>query len=273
MAYDTLSSNPAAPSPPTPATPRAGSEAGLSEDPWWWCAAPPEKTEACRRPLPATVDAVLVGAGFTGLSAARILSLHGRSTLVLDASAPGFGASSRNGGMAGSGLRVPLPTLAARYGRPLAVRLLTESLASVDSLERTIEALGIDCGFRRSGRIAAAWTHRHFDGLKRQAEDINELRPDEAEIVGRDRLIAEEVSSERYQGGVLFRTHGGLHPAELHRGLLRAAREAGAHVQGCTPVRRIEETRAGSSVETPAGVVRAKHVLVATNGYSGALSP
>ncbi len=76
--------------------------------------------------------------------------------------------------------------------------------------EKTIEALGIDCSFQRSGRIAAAWTHRHLDGLKRRAEDINELRPGGDEIVARDRLISEEVASEQYRGGVLIRNHGGL---------------------------------------------------------------
>ncbi len=254
------------PNPSLPGSSGAGGE--LSFDPWWWNAAPLEEPCPRSEALPESADVVVVGAGFTGLAAARTLARGGRDALVLDAGAPGFGASSRNGGMAGSGLRLSLPRLEARYGKRLARRLLLESLEAVDALEKTIRSLEIDCSFSRCGRVVAAWTREHFERLKRHADDIDDLRPGEAEILDQSRLFEQEVASRRYCGGLLLRTHGGLHPAALHRGVLGAARLAGARVRGETPVLRLNSAAGGWDVETPSGTVRAGKVIVATNGYS-----
>ena len=244
----------------------------LSFEPYWWDAAPPASDPAPAE-LPDSVDTAVVGAGFTGLAAARVLAAAGRDTLVLEARRLGSGASTRNGGMAGSGTRQRLGEIASRYGMDRAQRILRESLEAVDSLETMIRELGIECDFARTGRVLAAWRHRDLDGFARHAEDVNALRPGEAQLVDADRLQTEEVASRRYHGGLVLRTHGGLHPAKLHAGLLAATRAAGARFAPQMPVQGIERTRDGFRLRTPAGEVRAGEVIVATNGYTDRAIP
>ena len=86
--------------------------------PYWWEDAP-EEPDLPRRP-PARADVLVIGGGYTGLSAAIACADAGAQTVVLDASAPGHGASTRNGGMFGAHPRLPLETVASRFGEDVA---------------------------------------------------------------------------------------------------------------------------------------------------------
>src|ERR1700730_17923607 len=88
------------------------------------------------RDFPQQVDVAVIGAGFTGLSAARSLARGGASVAVFDAQNIGWGASSRNGGMVLTGLKLPAATLIARYGKEATARMYAASLASIDFDEK-----------------------------------------------------------------------------------------------------------------------------------------
>lgn len=88
----------------------------MKSEPYWWVAAPREPASAAPAPLPASVDVAVIGAGYAGLTAALALARAGRSVIVLDADTPGFGGSSRSGGMIGHGHRLSYAALKARYG-------------------------------------------------------------------------------------------------------------------------------------------------------------
>jgi glycine/D-amino acid oxidase-like deaminating enzyme len=210
--------------------------AGWSALPWWWEAAPPE--EPAGLDLPARVDVAVVGAGFTGLSAALTLARAGRSVVVLDRDAPGFGASSRNGGMVGSGHRVAFADLVRTYGEPTAIALLREGLDALEFAAGLIEREGIACHFRRSGRFRAAWRPRDYETIARDIEAQQRAVGLEADVVPRDEQ-GREVATDRYHGGAVYHRHGGLHPALFHAGLLARARSAGALVAGHTEVRAV----------------------------------
>ena len=240
--------------------------------PYWWEAAPPE-VPSDPPSLPASADVAVIGAGYTGLAAARTLAAAGRDTVVLDALPLGHGASTRNGGMAGGELRLPLPRLEAKFGRCLAARLVREARTSVEALAADISALGIDCDFKLTGRLMAAWTQSHFEDFKRRAEQINSLAPGEATILPRQQMLAEELASRRYFGGMLVRTQGGAHPAKLHRGLLAAARARGARILPQTPVLGFDRRNATLTLRTTRGELRAADLIVATNGYTGSATP
>jgi glycine/D-amino acid oxidase-like deaminating enzyme len=244
---------------------------GLRTQPYWWEAAPREPEAPVT--LPATADVVIIGAGYAGLSAGLTLARAGRSVLALDAEAPGFGGSSRSGGMVGHGHRLAYSGLVAAHGKPKAQALIQEGIASLAFVTDLIEREGIDARFRRVGRFRGAATPADYDAQAREAELLTREVGLPVEVVPRAEQ-RREISSDIYHGGVVFPTHGGLHPALFHQGLLKVARAAGVQVAGHTPATRLRRDGNRFSVETPRGLVEARDVIVATNGYTpNALRP
>lgn len=241
-------------------------------EPYWWVdagrpEAPPEV------PLPAEVDALVIGAGLTGLSAALTLARGGRSVLVLDAGEPGIGASSRNGGMVGGGHRLSLEAMTAKFGRNTAVALLREAHIESHAFVRTLMAEEeIDCDYAETGRFRGFWRASEYETTARATETLHAAIGLEAELIPRERQ-REEVASDLYRGGIVYPRHGGLNPARWVKGLLAVAIRAGAMVQGHTAVTALARHGAAHRVETPRGSVRAGQVLAATNGYTGAALP
>jgi len=244
-------------------------EVTATEPFWWeggWRPRSPDNAS-----LPAGVDVLVIGAGLTGLSAARTLARRGQSVLVLDAHAPGSGASSRNGGMIGGGHRLSIGDLEVRFGHDAAISLLRE--AHVDSLEFALSVIrdeNIDCDYVQTGRFRAFWHAAEFESSARELAKLQERVPIEAIMVPKARQ-RDEVASDLYEGGMIFPRHGALHPAKWVAGLQRAAIKSGALVQGNTPVVALGREGAAYLVRTPRGTIRAGKVLAATNGYTPAI--
>ena len=244
--------------------------ADLKTDPYWWDDAGAPSSPPVQ-PLPAEVDVLVAGAGLTGLSAARTLARAGKSVLVVDAGAPGIGASSRNGGMIGGGHRLSLDEMDARFGQDTATGLVREAhLDSTAFSMALIEDEGIDCDFSRTGRFRALWADSEYETAARTLDKLKARIPVEAEMVPRARQN-EEIGSDLYAGGMVYAAHGSLNPAKYVAGLRAAAERHGALVQGDTPVTSVTRDGAGFRAETPRGAVRAGTVLAATNGYTPAL--
>jgi glycine/D-amino acid oxidase-like deaminating enzyme len=246
--------------PPVPAPPAPLAQ-GYRERPWWWEAAPPPPATGPRR-LPGAVDVLVVGAGYTGLAAAREVAGRGRSALVVERDALGTGASTRNGGMAHPGAKRSLPDLLAEGpdGRALWDATVDGFLA----LERLVADEGIDCHYRRTGHVVLAHRAAAMDGL-RASEKAHREVGDEVRLLARDEL-AEEVGTPAYEGGLVVGLSGGLHPARLFAGVLGLATAAGATVADRTAVTGVERRRGGGfTVRTSRGTVAAGDVLVATN--------
>ena len=114
-------------------------------------------------PIPEKIDVAIIGGGYTGLSAARTLAKRGVKVVVLEANTIGWGASSRNGGMTLTGLKLGMGTVLKRYGRDLAKQLFQYSLDSVDTVEQVVKEENIDCGFKRYGHLLTANKPKHYD--------------------------------------------------------------------------------------------------------------
>ena len=255
---------------PRPAVTGANLAPGASFDPWWWEAVP--AIEGDQSPLPARSDVAIVGGGYTGLSAALTLSRAGRSVIVFEAQRLGHGASSRNGGMIGSGHRLGFAALTAQLGRPGAVAIFREGLASLDFTTALIEREGIDCHLDHCGRFRAAWRARDFETMAREIEELRREIDIEADVVPKTEQHR-EVNTDCYHGGIVYHRHGALHPGLFHAGLLARARAAGARIANRCPVTAITPESGGFMLATARGRVDAHHVIVATNGYTGPESP
>src|SRR5262252_6236522 len=113
------------------------------------------------RPLPEVVNVAVIGAGFTGLSAARTLAKRGAKVAVLESHTIGWGASSRNGGMVLTGMKLGVNKLISMYGRERTQRMYAASLISMDCVEQIIKEEKIDCDFSRCGHLEVACKQKH----------------------------------------------------------------------------------------------------------------
>ncbi|MFZ0815793.1 MAG: FAD-binding oxidoreductase [Candidatus Sulfotelmatobacter sp.] len=227
-------------------------------------------------PLPDRVDVAVIGAGFTGLSAARTLAKRGAKAAVLESETIGWGASSRNGGMVLTGMKLGVNQLISMYGRELTKRMYDASLATIDCVEQIVLEEGIDCDFSRCGHLEVACKQKHFDDYARQAEVIAREFNHQLRVVQKNELSA-EIGSRIYYGGMVDEVSAGVNPARYVAGLGSAAMKAGAEIFEHTRVEGLQrETNQGESgwkVTTSRGALWARDVFVATSGYTSKATP
>jgi glycine/D-amino acid oxidase-like deaminating enzyme len=218
--------------------------------------------------LPARVDVVIVGSGFTGLSAALTLARRGRSVAVLEANSIGHGASTRNGGQVGSGnQKFRVRDLIRLRGEKLAAELLHEGVAMLDYIEQLVSNEKIDCHFHRYGRFRGAVRPSHYEAMARDMDDLRRLIGVESYSVPKVEQHR-EIGTDAFHGGSVLPKDAGLHPGLFHAGLVRSVRAAGGSVHGRTRVLAITQHNVGFSVQTEQGRIDARDVIIATNGYT-----
>jgi glycine/D-amino acid oxidase-like deaminating enzyme len=238
--------------------------------PYWWERVPrPTLPEAA---LPASVDVVIIGSGYTGLSAALEIARGGRDTLVLDAEDAGFGCSTRNGGQISTSVKPSYEDLAKRHGAETAFGIIREGQNSLTWVADFVAREEIDCDFRIVGRFHAAHSPGQYEILARRLATQPKGLEVEAHMVSRAEQ-RRELGTDIYFGGAVFARHASLDPARFHQGMLDRAFGAGARVIPHCPATGIERNASGFRVATVRGSVAARNVVVATNGYTGRLSP
>ena len=227
-------------------------------------------------PLPEAIDVAVIGAGFTGLSAARTFTKRGARVAVLETETIGWGASSRNGGMVLTGLKVPVQDLVERYGLEPARRMYEASLSSIDCVEQIIQEESIDCNFSRCGYVRVACKPSHFDKQVQSVEYIAREFHHRWRVVSKADLRT-EVGSDRYYGGLVDDISASVNPARYIAGLAKAAQKAGAQIYERAGVSNIEKSArngtGGFSLSTARGSLFAQKILIGTSGYTTAISP
>jgi glycine/D-amino acid oxidase-like deaminating enzyme len=225
------------------------------------------------RDFPQQVDVAVIGAGFTGLSAARSLARGGATVAVFDAQTIGWGASSRNGGMVLTGLKLPASTLIARYGKEATARMYAASLESIDFVEKLVREENIVCDFARCGHLEVACKAKHFDDFRRSAEATARDFGHQQRLIPPVQLQS-EIGSAIYHGGLVDDSSAGVNPARLVAGLASAAERAGAAIFEHSHVDEIQREGArGWKIATQRGTLRAQNVVVATSGYTSSVTP
>jgi len=241
-----------------------------TDHPYWWEAAP--RPDLPVPDLPKTVDVAIVGSGYTGLSAAITLLNEGRDVVIFDAEHAGWGCSTRNGGQIGTKLRRSLTDLASSYGRPKAINLIRETVNARDFIAGMIEGEGLDCDFEVAGRFTGAHKAADYEMLSKDIEPYNKELGIECHMVPRAEQHS-EIGSDTYHGGQIMPQNATLHPGKFQSEMLRVVLAKGGKIAIHSPVIKIERDGDGFEVTSTAGRIRARDVIVATNGYTGAMFP
>lgn len=240
-------------------------------EPYWWenAALLPVKDNQ----LPADTDVLIVGAGYTGLHAAIQTARAGRANSYYRCGRAGWGCSTRNGGQISTSVKPSYTKLKKRYGEQLAIEILSEGQASRDYIEHFIKTENIDCNFGSVGRFHGAHTKRQYEKLVREySEPSNPVFNTEAFIVPKEDQQS-ELGTHAYYGGVVFPKHASVDPAKYHSGLVDVALKAGVKIVSYCKAEEINRNKGGFEVKTSKGLVSAKKVVIATNGYTGSLTP
>jgi glycine/D-amino acid oxidase-like deaminating enzyme len=237
----------------------------MKDTPYWWDTAAP-LPNLINRPLPAKADVVIVGSGYTGLSAARVLALRGVNVVVLEKETFGWGASSRNGGQVLTGLKLGPRALIEKVGLARAKELYALSLASIKYVEDVIEEEHINCEYTRAGHIEAAWKNAHYAAYQREQEVLAREFNHPVTLLDRKEQ-ARELGTTYYRGLLIDEHSGALHPAKYVRGLALCASASGAVLVEKTPATKIMRDGTGFAIVTPQGTIKAANVLIAANGY------
>ena len=218
-------------------------------------------------------DIAIIGSGYTGLCAARILRKNGASVTVFERNTIGWGASSRNGGMATPGLKQGIQKIYKMYGSKLAHEFWKASVDAIDLIEEIVDEHSIDCDWQRNGHASLATKPSHAPRLKQYGSWLEKKFGHVQNYIPVNQ-IRDEIGSDAYYGALTDEISGGLHASKYVYGLATTVSNLGVQLCEQTDVLDIEKNDSNYfRLITSKGDVRAKKVIVATNGYTDRLVP
>lgn len=232
----------------------------------WYCASTELLPEQSSLQGNVQADICIIGAGYTGLSAALHLANAGKRVVILEAARVGWGASGRNGGHVGTGQRADQLALEKWYGKTTAKELWRLGLEAVNLVESLIMENAIDCELG-AGNIHFAAKKAHVRDLKEEIEHL-EAAYDYKQLRGVEKNSLHSLGSAcGFQYAMVDAGARHLHPLKYCLGLARAAVAAGATVYEQSKATNLKVGSGGVEIETVMGSVRADRVVLACNGY------
>ncbi|WP_281555931.1 FAD-binding oxidoreductase [Thalassomonas sp. RHCl1] len=215
------------------------------------------------------VDVAIIGAGYTGLSCALHLAReHGIKATVLEANKTAWGCSGRNAGfiLKSSG-RKAYSTMEKQWGEEVMRGIYGEMCAGVDTVNSLI-AEGIDCDRQDAGYIKVAHKPNKLDELISLAKLQQKMFGYDVQILSQDEVRSQYMDDRNAYGAIRYQDGFGLNPLKLAWGYQKLARKAGAKIYSSSPVTDWQTTNNRQQLITPQGIVTAKKVVIATNGYT-----
>jgi gamma-glutamylputrescine oxidase len=214
-------------------------------------------------------EVAIIGAGYTGLSAAHHIAKSGLTPVVLEANRPGWGASGRNGGVITAKFRQSFRGIDAAHGRAMAKRMYEIAHESVEIVEQLVSELSIaGAQLARSGQVKAAHNHATLQAAADEADWMKREMGDADVRILDAQEVREETGSQAFVGGVLNPGSGGIHPLNYLHGLAEGLAHRGVAIYQESPALRLRREDSRVVIETPQGAVRARQVIIATNSYS-----
>lgn len=211
------------------------------------------------------VDAVIVGGGFTGITAALEMAQKGCRVTLLEANNIGHGGSGRNVGLINAGLWTEPEKIEKKLGQAAGEKINSLLAAGPDLVFANIEHFGIDCELTRTGTLHCAHSAIGLSNLK------NRVRQYRARGMNVELLSAADTAAKTgtcaYQGAIWHHDVGTIQPLAYLRGLAQAAVSVGASVYQGSPAVSIERAGDHWLVHTSSHTVQSKSILLATNAY------
>ncbi|WP_100656760.1 NAD(P)/FAD-dependent oxidoreductase [Alteromonas flava] len=214
------------------------------------------------------VDVAIIGGGYTGLSAAlELAQSYGVNACVLEANQPGWGCSGRNGGfvLPGTG-RLGVEQLRKRFGDSVSEALYAEYLSSINDIANLIDA-GIECDKVCGGYLKLAHSAAAMQPLEQHAEIVTQRYSESIEVLDAQTISDTYLAGTHSHGGIYYPSAFAINPWQFCQGLAQQAVNAGATIYGHSPVSHVTSTGNFHTVTTPAGTMRAKHLIVTSNAY------
>lgn len=221
-----------------------------------------------------SADVAVIGAGYTGLSAALRLAEAGVSVAVLDAKSVGWGASGRNGGFCCfGGTKLPETELIRRFGLDEAKRFVRYQIEAIETVKTRLDGWGIDADRHSDGEIILAHRPRDFAEFSETAELLARHFGYRPKIFSREALKAVGIQGPEFFGGLHVPFGFALNPMKYVLALADQARAAGAKIHAHSPVTAVARAGAGWRLKSPRGSVHAQKVILAGNGYASEDAP
>lgn len=215
-------------------------------------------------------DVAIIGGGYTGLNAAlQLAEKHGREVTLLEAAQPGWGASGRNGGFAclgGSGLSTS--TQIRRFGMAETRDYMARQVAAIDRVRDNLTRYGIEADTHSDGELMLAHRPDVYGTIIKDAAFEKKNFGIGFEAIPKAEQAARGVDGPGFHGGVIRKAGFALNPLKYVQGLAQAADRTGVRIFGNSPVLQLAKDGTGFLLTTPNARIRAKNLIIATNGYS-----
>ena len=234
-------------------------------EPYWWSQAKPELIDELE--WQTTSDVLIVGAGYTGLSAALTLLKSGLKVIIIDSELPGYGASSRNGGITSGKIKPSFKELVSKFGLDLSKKMIKEGEVARQDLYDFIRKEKIDCDLKINGMFTGAISKKGFENQKKEVGFNLETLGIENTIV-EEKDVSNFICSKKYIGGIFDKKIGSIHPAKLVLSMINMVRKNGGFIFNKTYFKNSEKKGTLFHIVTNRGLVRSKHLIIATNAYT-----
>ena len=237
----------------------------IKNEPYWWSDAKPDFIDQVE--WSSNADVLIVGAGYTGLSAALTLLDSGLKVIIIDKEIAGFGASSRNGGITSGKIKPSIRELKAKFGLDLSKQIVEEGNLARKDLYDFIKKEKIDCDLKINGMFVGATSKKGLENQKKEIDfNFRSIGIENKIIEKKD--VPDFIESNKYVGGIFDKRIGSIHPAKLVKSMIHLVQKKGGLIFDKTTFKKSERNGKKFYIWTNKGLVKSNHLIIATNAYT-----